>query len=82
MLSSDKMLRSDNMLPSNNMLPSDKIVAYGYNNVHGHSSCVRLSQREFDNAPRVSRMPEPGGARNAAQVDQVSPESCEECGSG
>ncbi|CAL2257433.1 unnamed protein product [Prunus armeniaca] len=32
-------------------------------------------------APRVSGMPEPCGARIAAQADYWSPETCEECGS-
>ncbi|CAL8124587.1 unnamed protein product [Prunus armeniaca] len=35
----------------------------------------------INNAPRVSGTTEPCGVRNAAQVDQWSPEACEDCGS-
>ncbi|CAL8153357.1 unnamed protein product [Prunus armeniaca] len=53
-----------------------------YNDVYGHSSCLRLSQREFDSCPTSLWDIQTMRSEDAAQVDQVSSESCEECSAG
>ncbi|CAL2255112.1 unnamed protein product [Prunus armeniaca] len=47
-----------------------------------YPSCLRLSQRTFDSCPMTLKDIRTVRSEDTAQVDRVSLESCEECGSG